>query len=200
MKRNVEQKMALNESEISRHFENSTIGYADLLFRIAYARLGNAQDAEDVVQETYMKAFRSFGDFREGTNIKAWLTQILVNSIRDRYRKHSHMVSTVELDEAMGDGADEPAFPGPEELLCNDETDPELSRALKSMSEKLAIPLVLREAYDASYEEIANVLNVPKGTVMSRLSRARLELRRLLLAQSKVLENLGQIRGSRDAL
>jgi RNA polymerase sigma-70 factor (ECF subfamily) len=98
----------------------------------------------------------------------------------------------------MGDGADVPVFPGPEELLSEGEMDAQLCYALKSMSETLAVPLILREAYDASYEEIAKVLDVPKGTVMSRLSRARAALRAFLLSQSERRDN--QSRSSRDAL
>lgn len=173
--------MGLRENEINRRFEDLTLGFADLLFRVAYARTGNRQDAEDIVQETYLKAFRSFSSYRDGTSMKAWLTQILINTARDRHRHNAHAIATVELDEAMGDGADEQAFAGPEDDLCNHEIDAELAGALRSMSEPLAVPLILREAYDASYDEIARILGIPIGTVMSRLSRARSALRKRLL-------------------
>ncbi|HEY9775467.1 MAG TPA: sigma-70 family RNA polymerase sigma factor [Planktothrix sp.] len=188
--------MALSKNETDSRFEDSAIGYADILFRIAYARLGNAHDAEDAVQETYLKAFRSISNFRAGTNMKAWLTQILINTIRDAYRRSNHRAEAVDLDEALGDGADVPTFPGPEEILCDDEIDPDLSIALKTMSETLAIPLILREAYEATYEEIANILDIPKGTVMSRLSRARTRLRELLLHLRAVRDS----RGADDAV
>jgi len=175
--------MALNHKQFNKHFEDSTLGYAASLFRVAYARVGNAQDAEDIVQETYLKAFRSFSSFRDGTNMKSWLTQILINTVRDRQRKSAHTVSTIGFDEAMGDGSDEPIFAGPEEQLCYDEFDADLAAALRSMSEALAVPLILRAAYDATYEEIASILDVPKGTVMSRLSRAREALRKLLCSR-----------------
>jgi len=173
--------MSLKENHINRRFEDLTLGYADQLFRVAYARTGNRQDAEDIVQETYLKAFRSFNSFRDGTNMKAWLTQILINTVRDRHRSKAHSFPTMELDEAIGDGFDEPTFAGPEDQLCDQEIDADLANALRSMSEVLAVPLILREAYDASYEEIARILGLPIGTVMSRLSRARSALRKRLL-------------------
>jgi len=174
--------MHLNENQLNRDFENLTIGYVEQLFRLAYARVGNIQDAEDIVQETYLKAYKSFSTFRSGTRIQNWLAQILINLTRDHYRKVSRSPATVELDEDFGDGADAPAFMSPEEQLCRDEIDPQLSTALMSMSEVLVRPLLLREIYDATYEEIAEILVVPKGTVMSRLARARAALRNRLLS------------------
>ncbi len=173
--------MVLNQNHHNKHFEDLTIGLADRLFRVAYARVGNVQDAEDVVQETYLKAYRSFESFNEGTNVKSWLMQILINVVRDRHRRIVHRVETVELKD-WENGADEPAFASPEDLMIEDEIDPALSEALQCLSEQLAIPLILREGYDATYDEIAKILDIPIGTVMSRLSRARAALRERLKA------------------
>ena len=118
-----------------------------------------------------------------------WLAQILINITRDHYRKVSRTVATVELGEDFGDGADSPVFMSPEEQICRDEIDPELTTALMSMSEVLVRPLLLREIYDATYEEIAEILAVPKGTVMSRLFRARTALRNRLLANPNASTN-----------
>ena len=171
--------MVLNQNHHTKHFEDLTIGYADRLFRVAYARVGNVQDAEDIVQETYLKAYRSFESFSDGTNIKSWLIQILINVVRDRHRMSTHRVETVELKD-WGEEVDEPVFASPEDVLSEDEIDPALAEALKCLSEQLAIPLILREGYDATYEEIARILGIPIGTVMSRLSRARAALRERL--------------------
>ncbi|MBS1956972.1 MAG: sigma-70 family RNA polymerase sigma factor [Cyanobacteria bacterium SZAS-4] len=175
--------MGLNQNHHTEHFEDLTIGFADRLFRVAFARAGNVQDAEDIVQETYLKAYRSFESFREGTNVKSWLMQILINVVRDRHRRTMHRIETVELKD-WENGVDEPAFASPEDLMIEDEVDPALSEALQCLSEQLAIPLILREGYDATYDEISKILDIPIGTVMSRLSRARAALRERLKARA----------------
>jgi RNA polymerase sigma-70 factor (ECF subfamily) len=177
--------MALNHNHLNRRFEDLTIGYVEPLYRLAYARVGNIQDAEDIVQETYLRAYRSFENFRDGTSMKNWLAKILINIVRDQYRKNSRHPATVELNESLGEDFEEPVFSSPEDQLVKDEIDPELSQALRSMSEALATPLIMREIYDASYEEIASALDLPIGTVMSRLSRARTALRKKLLGSSE---------------
>src|SRR4051812_6959243 len=108
--------MVLNQNHHTKHFEDLTIGFADRLFRVAYARVGNVQDAEDIVQETYLKAYRSFESFSEGTNIKSWLMQILINVLRDRHRMATHRIQTVELKD-WGEQVDEPVFASPEDIL-----------------------------------------------------------------------------------
>lgn len=171
--------MVLNQNHHTKHFEDLTIGFADRLFRVAYARVGNVQDAEDIVQETYLKAYRAFDSFNEGTNVKGWLMQILINVVRDRHRMATHRVETVELKDWQ-EWANEPVFAGPEDTMTDNEIDPALAEALKCLSEQLAVPLILREGYDATYEEIARIMDIPIGTVMSRLSRARAALRERL--------------------
>lgn len=190
--------MVLNQNHHTKHFEDLTIGFADRLFRVAYARVGNVQDAEDIVQETYLKAYRSFESFSGGTNIKGWLMQILINVVRDRHRKSAHRVETVELKE-WGNGVEEPSFASPEDFMVEDEIDPALSEALQCLSEQLAIPLILREGYDATYDEIAKILNIPIGTVMSRLSRARAALRERL-GMNLHGESPDTLRGAKDDL
>lgn len=145
---------------------------------MAYARLSSAEDAEDVVQETYLKAFRAFDSFKEGTNSKAWLVRILVNTIRDHIRKDSRREHMVSLDEAVHTVAS--STPDPEEQFCRGELDPELQSALQSLPEAFLTPFLLRELQELSYQEIANTLGIPIGTVMSRLSRAREMLRKAL--------------------
>jgi RNA polymerase sigma-70 factor (ECF subfamily) len=166
----------------NRQFEELTFGYLDQLFRFAYARLGNRHDAEDVVQETYLKAYRAFGTFRNGTSIKNWLTQILMNNVRDHYRKASRKVQTVNIADEIEESSEEPAQIGPEQEMCDGEIDPFVASALKAIPGTCLTPLLLREIYDASYGEIAQILDIPIGTVMSRLSRARALLRKKLLS------------------
>jgi len=173
-----------------RKFKDITYGYFDGLYRMAFARLSSAEDAEDVVQETYLKAFRAFDTFREGTNSKAWLIRILVNSIRDHIRKDGRTVQSVPLDESIQSSNSH--FPNPEELLCRNEIDPELQSALRSLPETFLTPFLLRELQALSYREIATALDIPIGTVMSRLSRARDMLRKSLVTSQSAASNSPQ--------
>ncbi len=158
--------------------------FAEPLYRLAFARVGNAADAEDIVQETYLKAYKNFPAFRRETNLKNWLSQILINTVRDHFRKGGRMVETVEWDDSA-ESDEKLADPGPEELLCNSDLHPEVRKALSALPEQLLVPLLLREIDDATYEEIAQILEVPKGTVMSRLFRARKLLREKLCNPEK---------------
>ena len=177
--------MFMKES-VQDEFEQNCFAYLDQLYRLAYARVGNTQDAEDIVQETFIKAFRAKEQFQGRATVRSWLIQILLNTIKDHLRKRQRMVSTVELTDALTDSSSrqnlEPAStaPGPEQQLADQEIDAELQRALRAIPENFLIPLLLREIYDAPYEEIAQILNIPPGTVMSRISRARAMLRKKL--------------------
>lgn len=164
-------------------FENKTFGYLSQLFRLAYARVGNIEDAEDIVQSTYLKAFQGFDRLKGDSNVSAWLNQILINTIRDHFRKKGRLPATTSADdEDLDDNADYSEI-GPEEILCDDEIDPALVQAFSAMPEQMASVFLLREMNDASYEEIASILEIPKGTVMSRLSRARTFLRKRLIGK-----------------
>lgn len=173
-----------------RKFKEVTYGYFDGLYRMAFARLSNAEDAEDIVQETYLKAFRAFDTFREGTNSKAWLIRILVNTIRDHIRKDGRTVQSVPFDESIQVASRHTA--DPEEKLCRREIDPELQSALRSLPESFLTPFLLRELQALSYQEIAAALDIPIGTVMSRLSRARDMLRKNLTASQSAVSNSPQ--------
>ena len=164
-------------------FERQTYPLAPRLYRLAYARLGNAADAEDVVQETYLKAYRAFASFRPGTNIQAWLTQILINNIRDHLRRSVKSPPLIGLDElpegvSVEDLLADPRQPA--QIYEDSQIDADLVNAVRSLPEALVAPWLLRELHDQSYKEIAETLQVPIGTVMSRLSRARQQIRKLL--------------------
>jgi RNA polymerase sigma-70 factor, ECF subfamily len=171
------------DNQLNQQFEKAAFSQINRLYRLAYSRVGNLQDAEDIVQETYLRAIKGFNTFKPGADVSNWLTQILINSVRDHFRKTSRTVPTVEIDEAFEE-AFEPAQAGPEERLCNAEVNGALAGALQSMPDEMLFPLLLREMHDSSYDDIANILEIPKGTVMSRLFRARAFLRRKLLAES----------------
>lgn len=170
-----------NKQPPDHEFEQSTFCHMEQLFRLAYARIGNTQDAEDIVQDTYLKAYRAFAGLRQRDRIKSWLTHILINTVRDHRRKGLRAVPTIDISEMAEDSVYEPTQISSEEQLCRDEIDPMLSNALQSIPDTFVTPLILREIHGASYEEIAQILDIPMGTVMSRLFRARSLLRNALL-------------------
>ncbi|MBS1995654.1 MAG: sigma-70 family RNA polymerase sigma factor [Cyanobacteria bacterium SZAS LIN-2] len=160
-----------------KQFEELTSPLGQELFRIAYWRLANRHDAEDVVQETYLRAFRSFHTFQIGSNIKAWMTRILLNVISDTMKKRIRLPDLIPIDdeydqiEALADPS--AMAQDPQAQLIEREIQPELRQALQQLPTALLHPLLLRELEDMSYSEIAAVLDIPAGTVMSRLFRAR---------------------------
>lgn len=159
-----------------KEFEEAAYSLAPKLYRLAYARLGHVQDAEDVVQETYVKAFKSLDSYQPGTNIEAWLAHILVNTIRDHLRHVQKLAPTEPLDENV-ELSNGQATRGPEEQLVEREIDAHVLSVLRTTPEWLLTPFLLREIHDMSYKQLAEALGVPIGTVMSRLSRARQYLR-----------------------
>jgi RNA polymerase sigma-70 factor (ECF subfamily) len=160
-----------------KEFEKLTWPLGPDLFRLAYWRLANAQDAEDVVQEAYLRAFRSFHTFQPGTNLKGWMTRILLNVINDtlkkRLRQPDLLAGEDEFDELVSLQDHSATSRDPEVQLIEKEIHPELLEALQRLPTSLLHPLLLRELEDMSYAEIAVILDIPAGTVMSRLFRAR---------------------------
>lgn len=142
------------------------------LFKVLYAaarRLtGNAHDAEDLVQETYMRGYRAFDTYAPGTNLRAWLLAILHNVRADAYRKAGRTAGACELPE------DGPAVDPPQVQL---DAELDLERALARLPEMFREAVILRDIEELSYDEIARVLGIPIGTVMSRIHRVRALLR-----------------------
>jgi RNA polymerase sigma-70 factor, ECF subfamily len=153
-------------------FEAEALVHLRSLYRTAYRMTRNPSDAEDLVQETCLRAFRAFDTFTPGTNIRAWLYTILYRVRTDSFRKAGRSPRTVEL---VDDG---PGVPAPQEALAGGHED--LTRALEALPEPFHTAVVLRDLEELSYEEIAQVLRVPIGTVMSRIHRGRAQLRAAL--------------------
>jgi RNA polymerase sigma-70 factor (ECF subfamily) len=148
--------------------------YSTGMFGYAATRMGNSTDAEDVVQETFIKAYRSFDRFQAGSDARSWLYQILINTMRDYFRRATSRGQTVPIDDANQAEIEMSALmASPETLAEQKETMNMLGHALTRLPEQLSAPLMLREIADQSYKEIAAALEIPIGTVMSRLSRAR---------------------------
>jgi RNA polymerase sigma-70 factor (ECF subfamily) len=147
--------------------------HLDSLYGTALRLTRRPQDAEDLVQDTYLKAFRSAHQFERGTNLKAWLFTILHNTYRNMRR---HDVRTpVDVDSEAVDRAADGAGDRdtPEQLLSRATLDADLQAALDALPEAFRQAVWLRDVEELSYAEIAGVLDVPIGTVMSRISRGR---------------------------
>jgi RNA polymerase sigma-70 factor, ECF subfamily len=154
-------------------FEAEALSYVDSLFGTAVRLTGNRSDAEDLVQETYLKAFRSAGRFERGTNLKAWLFTILHNTWRNMRRDAGRDPVDVnsEVVEVAADRS--PSNDTPEQVLLRGTLDADLQAALDDLPETFRQAVWLRDVEDFSYAEIASMLRVPIGTVMSRISRGR---------------------------
>ena len=155
--------------------------YARTMYGLAYSLLNNAADAEDVVQETFAGAFKSLAKFEERSSVKTWLSRILVNQVamfkRDvRAEKSQSLDATAEVRDFGGAGGE--ASGGGGSATAGVDARLDLQVALQKLSDEHRQVLVLRELQQLSYEEIAAVLDVPRGTVESRLHRARAELRK----------------------
>jgi RNA polymerase sigma-70 factor (ECF subfamily) len=141
------------------------------LFGAAYRMTGNVADAEDLVQETFLRAYRSFHRFVPGSNAKAWLLTILQNLRTDVLRRSGRAPALSELPE------DGPPVPPTQERGAEAE---DLARLLLKVPDPFRSALVLRDVQELSYEEIANIMKTPIGTVMSRIHRGRALLRAAL--------------------
>lgn len=154
-------------------FQTEALPHLRSLYGSAFRMTRNAHDAEDLVQETFLRAYRAFDGFTPGTNIRAWLYTILHRVRTDAFRKAGRSPQTVELE---GEG---PSLPPPQDALASGGED--LERALQALPEVFRTAVVLRDVQDFTYDEIAQILEVPVGTVMSRIHRGRALLRSALV-------------------
>lgn len=166
------------DSDARARFEAEALEFVDSLYRTALRLTRVPSDAEDLVQDTYLKAFRSADSFRPGTNLRAWLFTILHNTARNRARDRSRESVTVDSD-IVDQAAETPQFGGagpvdnPETLLLKNTLAPELQAAVDELPDAFREAVWLRDVEEFSYAEIAEMLNIPIGTVMSRISRGR---------------------------
>ncbi len=178
-------KLTRTEIERQMDFKNEAMIHIDALYNYAVRMTGDPEDANDLVQETYMKAYRFFDSFEKGTNCKAWLFRILKNSYINRYRKESKEPDKVDYDEikefyhtVKHSSLDSNDM---QEKWYGELLDDEISRALDSLPEDFREVVQLCDIEGFTYEEIANMVDCPIGTVRSRLHRGRKILREKLL-------------------
>jgi len=167
-------------NRVSPAFEAEALASLDGLYRAALRLTRVPADAEDLVQETYLKAFRSADRFEPGTNLRAWLFTILHNTALNRARDRAR--DTVAVDSEIVDKAADAPPPGglsagaaetPESLLIRETMAPDLQAAIDALPESFRQAVWLRDVEEFSYAEIAAMLSIPIGTVMSRISRGR---------------------------
>lgn len=154
-------------------FAAEALGYLDNLYGMAMRLTRRPADAEDLVQETYLKAFRSAGRFERGTNLKAWLFTILQNTFRNVRRHEGRSPIDVDSDLVEASAGDASRDLSPEQILERATLDADLQAALDALPEAFRQAVWLRDVEELTYAEIAGVMDVPIGTVMSRISRGR---------------------------
>src|SRR3984957_11442540 len=164
-------------------FEELAMPLFDPLYNFARWLVRNSNDAEDLVQETYLKALRSFASFRPGTNFRAWMFQILRNTFLSS-RSRLDRLMTVAMDSEEEGSELAVNTETPEVVLMNRSNSQLVQRAIGDLPVHYRETLLLCEVEEMSYQEIAEVLSIPIGTVMSRLARARRGVRQSLLSVS----------------
>jgi len=168
------------------NFEADAMQFAPQLYSAALRMTRNPADAEDIVQETFLKAYRAYDSFKAGTNLKAWLYRILTNTYINRYRKAQRRPSEVELGELQDLylfkrlGEQSGASRSAEVEVLDSFVDTDVIEALESLPDNFRMPVLLADVEGFSYKEIAEMLDIPIGTVMSRLHRGRKALQKKL--------------------
>jgi RNA polymerase sigma-70 factor, ECF subfamily len=169
-------------------FTEQAMEHMPSLYSAAMRMTRNRADAEDLVQDTYLKAYRGFESFTEGTNLKAWLYRILTNTFINRYRAQQRRPDETDLEEVedfylyrrLGGLEAARASRSAEDELFELFTDTEVKDAVESLPEQFRLAVLLADVEGFSYKEIAEILDIPIGTVMSRLHRGRKGLQKQL--------------------
>ncbi len=167
-------------------FTETAMQFAPSLYTTALRMTRNSADAQDLVQETYLKAYRSFATFDEGTNLRAWLFRILTNTFINNYRAKQRRPQEAELKDVenlyLYNRLPQLAqiSSSAEDQLMNMFAGSEVREALESLPESFLMPVLLSDVEQFSYKEIAEILEIPIGTVMSRLHRGRKALQEAL--------------------
>lgn len=168
--------------------EQQALEHIDALYRTALRMTRNEADAEDLVQETYLRAFRSLRQFTEGTNLRAWLFRIMTNAYINEYRRRQRRPSKASLDDLeefylydhLIESGVQPSVERPEDIVLSQLSVDSVINAIEDLPEEFRQVVLLADVEGFSYREIASIVDIPMGTVMSRLYRARRRLQRTL--------------------
>ena len=174
-------------------FTKEAMQFAPQLFSTALRMTRNKSDAEDLVQETFIKAWRSFHTFQTGTNLRAWLYRIMTNTFINKYNSKLRKPTETELDEVeelylykrLGSIDQSKLSSSAEDQMLELFTDDEVKKALEELPETFRLPVLLSDVDGFSYKEIAEMLDIPLGTVMSRLHRGRKLMQKMLYEYAK---------------
>lgn len=170
--------------EVRKEFEELALPYMDSFYNVALRMTGNEVEAQDLVQDAYLRALRFFDKFQKGTNFKAWIFKIIKNIYINKYRKESKTPQMLDVSDAEVTGL--LSTPNtPEEEIFNDLLDDDVTKALDALPDDFRLTLILSDIEGFSYKEIAEILDCPIGTVMSRLHRGRKLLRKYLYEYAK---------------
>ncbi len=169
-------------------FTEQTMEHMPSLYTAALRMTRNPADAEDLVQDTYLKAYRAFDSFQEGTNLKAWLYRILTNTFINTYRAKKRRPEESDIDDVeqlylyrrLGGLEGAQSGRSAEEEVLDHFTEADVKEAVESLPEQFRLAVLLGDVEGFSYKEIAEILDVPIGTVMSRLHRGRRALQKRL--------------------
>jgi len=174
-----------DDPALKERFEREVLPLLPSLYSAALRMTRNPSDAEDLVQETYLRAYRGFSGFEEGTNLRAWMYRILTNTFINSYRKKQREPVTVQEDDLdewylydkLGESGVEPSA---EAEVIRSMPDEDVQKALEALPEGFRLAVLLADVEGFSYKEIAEIHGIPIGTVMSRLHRGRRALEKAL--------------------
>jgi RNA polymerase sigma-70 factor, ECF subfamily len=180
-------RVEISERDRER-FERDTAPLLDSLYGAALRMTRNPADAEDLVQETMMRAYRAFDRFEEGTNLKAWLFRIMTNAYINIYRKRQREPQQVSQDEVEDFDlyqelkSHDPQYEAtPENIVLDRLLDADIVSAIEDLPDQFRLAVILSDIEGFTYAEMAEIMDVPMGTVMSRLHRGRKALQKRLL-------------------
>jgi RNA polymerase sigma-70 factor (ECF subfamily) len=178
--------MTTTNETTSWDFNSAKLPYYDQLYKTALRMTRSVPESEDLLQETYLKAFRYYSGFEEGTNLKAWLFRIMKNNFINGYRKRKIQPPQVELDELRDSGeVGGLVEESPEAATLSEEMDNDVARAINALPHDYKMALLLVDIQGHTYQEVADILAVPVGTVMSRLYRGRTKVEKALMIYGK---------------